>query len=232
MSCQSFISIPNIPARVGNGHENGGRFPVRESRADDWITTILRKPEHLDDNVLPLRLYKDLQVITADHEMRKGHVDAALFHLRVAARACFDLGENEQGTHLMERVDAIQIDRANAIGKKDSFSVYLSALQREANDAIKVGNLNRTRDLLRQLAVLSTSIGDYRTSTDYKNQLRSIETVYLAKGSRSITVQKVFRSRLVHALREATMRHELAFRETFADHAKVLRPILMESFSV
>ncbi len=217
----------NIHTEAETNYKDDKRILARESYTDDWVKILLKRSERRVDIVLPLRLYKDLQVIAAGREMRSGNVEAALDHLKTAIRSCFELGDYEQGKRLQERVDAVQIDRANAIGKKDSYGQYLSTLQNEAGEAVKVGDMNRTRDLLRQLAVLSANMGDKRASKDYMNRVHSIETVYVPKGSRSITVQNVFRSRLVHTLRDATNCRELAFRETFADRASVLRPILV-----
>ncbi len=231
MSYQGSISIPNVVGGMGNERVNVGRFPAGESQKNDWITNILREPEHLDDNVLPLRLYKDLHVITAGYEMSKGHADEAMRHLKFAARTCFDLGQNEQGTYLLDRIDAIQTAQVGTPNKESSYRGYQAALQKEADGAIKAGDFGRTRDLLRQLSVLSTSMGDKAASRHYDDQQRSIETVYAAKGSSIFTVKKLFRTRLIQSLQEATLRRELAFRVPLTDRTSALQPILSHAFS-
>ncbi len=184
--------------------------------------------------MLPLHLYRDFQVIAAGREVREGRIGSAITHLNFAARACFDLGENLSCNRLLDRADAAQIDLVNGLGKgptsklgkRGTLSRYFLVLQGEASEAVQRGELNRTRDLLRQLVVLGKNMGDRRTVNDYKSRLRSIETVYSLKGTRSVTLQRVFWSRFIYALKEATLRRELAFREPFANHVSAIQLVL------
>nr|MDO8085345.1 hypothetical protein [Candidatus Sigynarchaeum springense] len=197
---------------------------------------VAQKPTRPDDVVLPLRLFRDFQVIMADHEIKEGRTEAAIIRLKMAAQACFDIDENARCNSLLDRADAAQIDPSNGpgrgiagqFGKKGILSKYIEVLRNDASDAVIKGNLNRARDLLRQLVVLGKNLEDKRVIKDYKNQIRSIWMVYSVKGIRSVTLQRVFTSRLVHALKEAMLRRELAFRISFALQKNVLQPILAQ----
>ncbi|MEX2684780.1 MAG: hypothetical protein Q6373_024620 [Candidatus Sigynarchaeota archaeon] len=224
----------NVLVKTRIGHESCTTFPVQDSRADDWIGKLFKKPAPQADIMLPLRLFRDFHVISAGHEITEGRTKAAIFHFKLAAQACFDLGENAMCNNLLDRADAAQMDLANGLrkdsatklGKKASLSRYIDLLRNEASDAIKKGDLSHARDVLRQIVVLGKDIGDKRMVKDYRSQLRSIEMIYSVKGRHSVTIQKVFASRLVHTLKEATLRRELAFRMSFAQQINVLQPIL------
>jgi hypothetical protein len=75
------------------------------------------------------------------------------------------------------------------------------------------------------MVFLSKSVKGADLFKAYKGQLGAVEAVYKGKGSTSINLQKIMRSRLIDSLNRTTLQAGLAFKQPYPEQVKVLAPL-------
>ena len=209
---------------------------VRRTRSGDLLLASFEKASHPvvvnADNprrMLAKRLYRDFLAIIAHREWHRGHFPDASEFYKLAAQASIDLGEMERAFDYFNKNEAVRMHVGRNRHPSRYLINYLALLQDQINDAFAQGNISRARDLLVQKRLVSRDLGDKNLTSSCNQQIDDINAVYAGKGSRDVTIQLVFRKRLVDALAKATLRKELSFRDPFHVQARAIAALVQSS---
>ncbi len=172
-----------------------------------------------------LKLYRDFTATTAGKAWRDHDYYSAVAAYKQAAHASAEFGDTDRALGFLEKGEIARNHRDKRTEKKGNYERYLFTLQENLAKAFSDRDINKASNLLKQMVVISKSMKDADLFKAYKVQLSAVETVYKGKGSKSIALQKIVRSRLIDSLKHATLRAGLAFKQSYITQTKVLMPI-------
>lgn len=191
----------------------------------DWIDRLrdARSPD--GPPMKALKLYREFKVTTAGKAWRDHDYYSAVAEFKQAAQASVEFGDTDRAMRLLEKGEIARNQRDKRTEDKGNYERYLFTLQAKLNKAFNERDLGLARDLLKQMVVISKSMKDADLLKAYKEQLVSVEGIYKGKGTRSVNLQKIMRSRFIDSLNQATLRAGLSFKQQYPEQVKVLTPI-------